>query len=261
MSVLLRPRAWGAHLLVVAAVAAAVALGLWQLAAWEAGRAAEARDLSDVAPVALTDVMGGDDRFPGQYLGQPVTLSGEWLTESTLYVADRRRDGQDGFWVMTPVLVEGSQGGARSGSAMPIVRGWSSQPDAEPATGPVEITGWLQPSEGSNLPDTDRTDDIIPEMRVASVTEHVDDDLYSGFVVARDADSGTERLAAVSPDQIPSVSAVTSLKNLLYAIQWWLFGLFAIYVWQRWCRDQVELEQESARVVSSADEQPVGSSA
>ena len=36
----------------VLAVAAAVALGVWQYHAWEAGRAAEARDLSNAAAAA-----------------------------------------------------------------------------------------------------------------------------------------------------------------------------------------------------------------
>ena len=63
----------------VLAVAASVALGLWQYDAWGAGRAAEARDLSGATPRPLDQVMGGDDPFPGEYLGQPVSLRGEWL--------------------------------------------------------------------------------------------------------------------------------------------------------------------------------------
>ena len=66
--------------------------------------------------------MGGDDTFPGEYLGQPVSFAGEWLPEGTLYVADRELDGRRGYWVMTPVLV--------GDSAMPVVRGWSAQPEA-----------------------------------------------------------------------------------------------------------------------------------
>ena len=47
MSTLLAPRTWGAHLLMVAAVTAAVLLGLWQLNVWSAARESEARDLSN----------------------------------------------------------------------------------------------------------------------------------------------------------------------------------------------------------------------
>ena len=46
------PRYWGAHLLMVVAVAATILLGIWQYHAWEAGRDADARDLSDAAAAA-----------------------------------------------------------------------------------------------------------------------------------------------------------------------------------------------------------------
>jgi surfeit locus 1 family protein len=229
---LLAPRYWGAHLLMVLAVAATVALGIWQLHAWEAGRAAEARDISTAAPMPLAEVMRGDDPFPGEHLGQPVSFSGRWLGGDTIYVSDRELDGKRGYWVVTPVLV--------GGSAMPVVRGWSAQPESAKPSGSVEVSGWLQASEGAGVPDDDPHDDVIPEMRIASIVEHVDADLYSGYVVDREPGSG---LAAVTPDSIPKVSNVTHLRNLLYAFQWWIFGAFAVYMWVRWCRDELEINR------------------
>lgn len=239
MPLLLAPRYWGAHLLMVAALAAAVALGIWQLHAWQAGRAAEARDLSKAPALPLAKVMGADDTFPGEYLGQPVSFAGDWLPEGTLYVADRDLEGQRGYWVMTPVLV--------GESAMPVVRGWATQPEAPAPRGPVEVEGWLQASEGTGAPDQDPEDEVIPEMRIASIVQHVDADLYSGYVVSKDPDAALE---AVTPGSVPRVSAVTHLKNLLYAFQWWIFGAFAVYVWYRWCRDQVEARAEPAQTVA-----------
>ena len=210
---LLHPRYWGAHLLMLVAVAAAVLLGVWQLHVWQAARDAEARDLSNAKPLALGKVMGGDDPFPGKYLGQPVSLEGTWLPKGTLYASDRDLDGKVGYWVVTPVLV--------GDSAMPVVRGWSLTPSAPAPSGPARVTGWLQASEGAGVPDDDPHDDVIPEMRVASIVEHVDADLYSGFVVERGAEDG---LAQVTPASIPKVSNTTSLRNLLYAFQWWIFA-------------------------------------
>ncbi len=247
--VLLAPRYWGGHLLMVLAVAAAVGLGVWQYDAWGAGRAAEARDLSRATPLPLAEVMGGDDPFPGQDLGRPVTFSGQWLGGGTLYVADRALDGRRGYWVMTPVLV--------GGSAMPVVRGWSAVPEAPVPSGDVEVVGWLQASEGSGATDTDPRDDVIPEMRIASVVQHVDADLYSGYVVARDlegagdaAGDATGGLAPVPPESVPEVSHATHLRNLLYAFQWWIFGGFAIYIWWRWCRDTSQRRREDEPVAS-----------
>ena len=239
---LLTPRFWAAHLLMVVAVAATILLGIWQYHAWEAGRDADARDISDAKPLPLDQVMSGDDSFPGEYLGQPVTFSGTWLPEGTLYVADRDLDGKRGYWVMTPVLV--------GDSAMPVVRGWSAQPQAPEPSGPVEVQGWLQASEGSNAPDDDPEDDVIPEMRIASVVEHVDADLYSAYVVDSDASGGTGDLKQVTPASVPKVSSTNHLRNLLYAIQWWIFAGFAVYIWQRWCRDQLEAGAEPVQTAA-----------
>jgi surfeit locus 1 family protein len=238
---LLAPRYWGAHLLMLVAVAAAVALGLWQLNVWEAARANEARDLSNAASLPLDKVMSGDSPFPGKYLGQPVSFSGEWLGAGTLYVADRDLNGRRGYWVMTPVLV--------GDSAMPVVRGWSREPRAPVPSGVVDVEGWLQASEGTSASDDDAGDDVIPEMRVASIVEHVDADLYSGYVVDREPTDGLE---AVTPASVPEVSSSTSLRNLLYAFQWWIFGVFAIYIWTRWCRDTWEQTRAAGQVASSA---------
>src|SRR6476620_11330004 len=226
----------------VLALAAAIGLGIWQSHAWQAGRAADARDLTHAAALPLGKVMTGDEAFPGQYLGQPVVFAGRWLPAGTLYVADRDLHGKRGYWVMTPVLV-----GDR---AMPVVRGWSAKPEAPEPSGTVEVRGYLQASEGTGATDNDPEDDVIPEMRIASVVEHVDADLYSAYVVAKDAGAGTDGLEKVTPESVPEVSNTSHLRNLLYAFQWWIFGGFAIYIWLRWCRDQLEAAAEPAQPVA-----------
>ncbi|MEO7942566.1 MAG: SURF1 family protein [Marmoricola sp.] len=245
MPILLTPRSWGAHLLMVAAVATAVLLGIWQLHVWSAARAAEARDLSNARPMALAKVMTGDSPFPAQYLGQPVSFGGQWVPVGTLYVADREVHGKRGYWVVTPVLV--------GDSAMPVVRGWSPKADAPEPSGPVDVEGWLQASEGAGATDDDPHDDVIPEMRIASIVEHVDADLYSGYVVDKQP---TGTLVAVPPGSVPKISNSTSLRNLLYAFQWWVFGGLAIYIWVRWCRDVIEQSRtqrvEGGQVASRA---------
>jgi cytochrome oxidase assembly protein ShyY1 len=232
--ILLTARAWAAHLLMVLALAVAIAGGLWQYHDWSASRSNAQRDLVDAAPVPLASAMGGDSPVPGGSLGRPVTLEGSWLPSSTVYVSGRYLHHELGFWVVTPVRI--------GQSAMPVVRGWSARPSAPAADGPVTLTGWLQASEGQGEADTDPHDDVINSMRIASLTQHVDMDLYSGYVVAR-TDTAVPwqvGLDKLTPGSIPPVSSTTALRNLLYAIQWWFFGGFAIYVWIRWCRDQLE---------------------
>lgn len=216
-------------------VAIAIGLGVWQLQAWQDRREAERTSLTNARAVPLGTLMGGDDPFPGKALGQPVTFSGRWLAKGTVYVADRVRDGRTGYWVVSPLLVHGA------GSAMPVVRGWTAEPSAGPAEGTTRVTGWLQVGEGTGLVDKTPQDDVIPEMRIASLVQRVDADLYSGYVIARRMTTGTRApaagLAQVRPADAPQVSSTTALRNFLYAVEWWLFGLFAVFIWFRWCRD------------------------
>lgn len=229
---LLRPRYWPGHVVMLVCVGIAVGLGLWQLDAWSARRADAARDISNATPVALDSVMTGDSQFPGRDVGRPVELTGTWTTGETVYVSDRYLDDEKGYWVVTPVHVDGSE------SVMPVVRGWSPQPSAPAPSGPVDIVGWLQATEGTGAPDSDPRDDVITSMRLASLVEHVDADLYSGYVVARDQDPRpSDGLEPVTASAIPEVSGFTALRNFLYAIEWWVFGIFALFVWWRWCSD------------------------
>jgi surfeit locus 1 family protein len=139
--------------------------------------------------------------------------------------------------VVTPLLVDGTS------SAMPVVRGWSTGPSAGPADGTARVTGWLQAGEGEGLVDKTPRNDVIPEMRIASLVQHVRTDLFSGYVIARSftahsaAVAPAAGLASVHPTDAPDVSSTTALRNFLYAIEWWLFGLFAVFIWYRWCRD------------------------
>ena len=241
---LLAPRLLPLHVLGAAAVVAAVLLGLWQLDVWKAHRAAEARDISSVQPVALDKLLGPDDPFPSSAVGHPVDLTGAWLPGSTFYVTDRRLDGRTGYWVVTPVAVCEQPAACKTGSALLVVRGWTPDPaDAPPPPkGEVRLTGWLQPAEGSGVPDPDPADDRLPELRIADAIQRVDQDLYGAYLIAReaapqDALAGLER---VTPESLPKPSSATGLRNLLYAVQWWVFAGFAVFVWWRWARDEVQ---------------------
>jgi len=241
LATLVTPRMLGLHLLGVLSVTAAVLLGLWQLDAWQTGRELEARDLAGAAALPLEQVMTPDGPFPADQVGRPVTFAGAWVPGSTVLVSDRRLDGRTGVWVVTPVAVCSAGRPCDRASAMLVVRGWApSAADVPPAPhGRVQLTGWLQPGEGSGIPDPDPQDDVIPEMRIASAIQHVDQDLYGGYVIARDG-APAESLSPVTPDSLPKPDATTKLRNLLYAIEWWVFGGFALFLWGRWVRDELD---------------------
>lgn len=220
-------RLWPGHLLLVLSLLAAAGLAWWQYAAWAAEREHAALDLTNAAAKPLEEVMGPDDTFPAQDLGRRVTFTGEWLPQSTLFVTDRPHDGKRGYWVITPVRI--------NDSAMPVVRGWSAEPEAPKVTGTATIEGWLHAGEGSKGVDPDPHDDQINAVRLASMTEHVEQDLYSAYVLSQ---TPTATLSAVPNDAVPPISSNTALRNLLYALQWLIFGAFATYIWWKWLQDQ-----------------------
>jgi surfeit locus 1 family protein len=248
----LAPRFWGAHLLALVCVGVAVGLGAWQYGAWQAHREAEAADLTDATPMALAEVLGPDDPFPGDRVGQPVTLTGAWVPDGTVYVAGREHDGRAGYWAVTPVTVAGGD------AAVPVVRGWTPAVADAPAapTGPADVEGWLQPGEGTGQVDDDPSDDVLPQLRLADVIQHVDQDLYGGYVVARQPGDGLE---AATLEQLPEVGATTGLKNLLYAVEWWIFGLFAAFIWWRWVREVTEPVGRVEAGAGSPQDDPVRS--
>lgn len=259
---LFSPKLLVLHVLGIVATAAAVLLGLWQYDAWQAGRALAAQDLATARPVPLDTVLGPDATFQGRDVGRPVSLTGQWVAEATLLVQHRAHGGRDGSWVVTPVAVCDSRATCARAPAILVVRGWLDEADdaPPPPTGAVRVVGWLQPGEGSGVPDPDPTDDVLPELRVASAIQHVDQDLYGGFVIAETVSTGSATgLEPVTPESLPEVGSSTSLRNLLYAVEWWAFAAFAGFLWWRWVRDELDAQDAPAaggRPEEGADRQP-----
>jgi surfeit locus 1 family protein len=229
--VLLAPRFWPAHLLVVAALVAAGWLGLWQYHGWQDRREDAARDLTNAAPLPLADVMGPDDPFPGSAVGQPVEVRGTRVTGSSVTITGRTHHGRDGVWLVDFLDV--------GGSLLPVVRGWAPSPvttiEVSPAS-PTSVTGWLQPSESTGATDSDPSDPSFPQLRIADLAQRFDQDLYGAYVVERDPVG----LVQADLDQLPDTGRLTAIRNLLYALEWWVFGGFAAFVWWRWARDTVD---------------------
>lgn len=249
LRVLTAPRVLPLHLLGVVATIVFTMLGLWQFQAWQAEREAAVRDLSTLPTVPLEEVMDGDDPFPSSGVGRPVALTGVWLPEATFFVTERELEGRDGFWAVTPVAVCEEPASCASASAVLVVRGWTAEPERAPTApeGVVELTGWLQPPEGAGRPDTDPADDLLPELRIADAIQRVDQDLYGAYLIADEADpvGALDGLEPVTPASLPAPESDTGLRNLLYGIQWWAFTGFALYVWWRWAKDELERAQRA----------------
>ena len=186
-------------------------------------------------------------------------VRGTFLPEGTVLVSGRAgAKGADGSWLVTPITV-----GDASAPAVPVVRGWvpaGTDPASLPAppSGEVDLVGWLQPPEGSGQEDDDPRDDVLPELRIADLVQRVDQDLYGAYVVAEqplshDAAAGID---GATLDQLPEASRFTGLRNILYAIEWWVFAAFAAFLWWRYVRDATS-ERDLEEADAEADEEPV----
>lgn len=258
-------RLWGAHLLMVAVVAATVFLGWWQWSVSQGHKSDKSAQLAHATPVPLRTVMGNNDAFPGAETGRPAVLAGTWVPSGTVYVSGH----QGGYWVATPLAI----GGSDTAPAMYVVRGWVAHPaDAPgPPSGPARLVGWLQPPEVGGLVDDDPNDDVLPELAISDAMSHVRQDLYSGYAVVADRDAGwpaadaplndgTAGLAAAQPNSTPQASFTTGLRNLLYALEWWVFAALAVYVWWRHVRETTSARAEEDLAASPhEDAVPSGS--
>lgn len=218
---LLSPRLFPLHLVGIAAVFLAGWAGWWQVGVWHDHRTDRSAELAQMDPVPLDTLMGRDDPFPKKGVGHQVTVTGTWQAADESVV----KNG-DQSWVVTPLRTA-------NGSAILVVRGaLTASGDRAPA--PLAradtVTGWLEPS-----------DDIISTL---DLIDQVDYDLYSGYVIQRTGDQ--VGLGPVEPAALPKADAFTSVRNLLYGVEWWIFGAFAIFLWFRWAADLVGFETRSA---------------
>ena len=256
--VLLAPRLLGLHALAVLATVAALGLGLWQYDVWHSHREAQSSTLAGAAPRPLDSVMSADDPFPRDDVGRPVRTSGRWLGADTLFVSHRQLHGRIGSWVVTPLQV--CQPSSCAGApALLVVRGWVADRSTapRPPAGRVDLTGWLQPGEGSGNPDPDPRDDVLSQLRIADALPHVSQDLYGAYVIARTPHQAG--LRPVTPASLPQPPSFTAVRNLLYALEWWVFAGFAVYLWARWCHDEVrrvDAGEAESEDVEHGDDRP-----
>ncbi|WP_061299449.1 SURF1 family protein [Herbidospora cretacea] len=239
---LFAPRLVGLHLLVIGVLVAFFLLGRWQLGVFTDSGHPQATD--DPAPVALTELSRPGERVTTDEVGRQVTATGTYDATAQLLVADRRPDvdapggrasAGAGFWLLTPLTLA-------DGSIMPVVRGWVASP-GDPAVdvpaGEVNVVGRLRPPDQS---DAVQRGGVLPTGQVATVSTAEllnlwDGDLRDGYVVA------TRQTPALSATPVavpaPSVGAPLTWRNLAYAAQWWIFAVFAVYMWFHFVRDAV----------------------
>lgn len=235
--------------LAVAAVGCGL-LGSWQLDRAEVRGAQAARDARDAIleapPVAIGELLTPGQTFSGDFVGRRVVASGQF-TGAELLVEGRVQGGEVGYLVLAELRVLDDGAGAVVGDSddapvLAVVRGWV--PDASVAvlpapTGSATVTGYLQVGEGAGT-DLGGDGSRLPEgqtnaISMAQLAGVWGTPIYTGYLVQSDP-LPTAPLVPLDPPALPGSGV--AWRNLMYAIQWWIFGGFALLIWARSVRDE-----------------------
>ncbi len=195
-----RPRSLG--LLAVALVLSGlcVAAGLWQMRVAHDDARQEALEAAGARPVApLTSTVEPHAAFPRDGSGQRVRASGTYDAGKQVLVVDRRLDGADGYWVLTPLTV------TATGARLPVVRGFVRAPGdakAPPATGEVTVEGSLAPGESPRESPRPLGSAQLTSVDVARLVNMWDGEIYNAFVFA--ASETPDEAAPARPGPAPA---------------------------------------------------------
>lgn len=131
----------------VIGVALTVSLGRWQLdrAAQKEALARSIQTQGGMAALAAEELLASAER--AILVHRPVRLQGRWLAEHTVFLDNRQMSGRVGFFVMTPLQLEG-----RPDSVL-VQRGWAPRnfesrtalPAVTTPTGLVQVEGRMAP--------------------------------------------------------------------------------------------------------------------
>lgn len=238
---LLRPRFLALGLVAVAVAAVFVTLGLWQMSvAQNQGAAEQAAEQAARPEVALTQVLAPLQRFPAAEVGRQVVVQGSYRQAEQVLVPNRRLEGETGYWVLTPLVVQDPDAGE---SLLPVLRGFVTDPEQadRPPSTPVTVRGGLAPGEGpAELVEgaADLPADQLASVDLSVLANRWDGTLYPGFVFAG-AEDPVLTAPAVRPVPTPVFgSDGVDWRNLGYALQWWVFAGFGLFLFLRMVRDE-----------------------
>lgn len=224
------PRALGLHALLLAALVACAWLGQWQFTRYAAQQRGPVLERPE-PPVPVQSLLQPSTTFPAAAPGRAVTARGRFPARGQLLLPDRlAAGGRRGFWLLAPLQVDG-------GATLAVVRGWvpTTHDAAVPVpSGEVTVSGRLQPAE----PVDPAEDESLPtgQANAASAVELLDDapgPFYPGLLVAQSVSPETAAAPAPVELWVHSGGGTAGLRNLAYALQWWLFAGFAVFLWWR----------------------------
>ncbi len=219
-------------------------LGLWQLnVARDKGRAEQVRDAPALAVTDLATVLSPHVPFPGDGTGRRITATGRYDGPGQVLVTPRRLRGEAGYWVVTPFVVRSS------GARIAVVRGFVTDPGKAlaPAASETTMSGTLaageSPGGDTALAAGKLPDGQISTLDLSQLVNRWPGALYNAFVFATLEQPDVSAASSPAMQRVPPpplTSGGLNWRNAAYALQWWVFALFALYMWWRMVRDDYQ---------------------
>jgi len=235
----------GLFAIVVAVMVVFGLLGLWQLSvARNKGRAEQVRAAPTLPVADVAAVLTPHAAFPHGGDGRRITATGRYDGSAQVLVTPRLLRGQRGYWVVTPLVVRST------GARIAVVRGFVTDPTqaaAPDVAAEVTVSGTLTPGE-SPAHDISPADKALPDgqmtaLDLSTLVNRWPGVLYNAFVFATAEQPDVTSVASPAVVRVPPPALVgggLSWRNAAYAFQWWVFALFAGYMWWRMVRDDYE---------------------
>jgi len=216
-------------LLFLAAVGVLAYGSLW-LGEWQFGRLhdreernAHARENLAMTPVPVEQLMSADRGVTKAQEWSRVTMTGTYQPDDSVVVRYQTRDGIAGVDVVTPLRLA-------NGIGVLVDRGWirtenigSALAEAPaPPAGEVTVVGWVRAdATGDSTQVSERS---VRAISSVAIGQQLDYPLLRGFVDAETETppSAEELVRAELPD-------LGSGPHFFYGLQWWFFGLLAIF--------------------------------
>jgi len=224
----------GVGLVALLAVIVCGALGWWQWTRAQEKAVTVAPEPSVPIAEALKPASAA-----GLAIGRQVSATGTWADEDAVLVSGREVAGQEAVLLVRALTVDAEATGTGQPATIAVIVGWRpADSPAGPDQGPahVAIDGYLRAPEeatpasgheGEAIPGTVWSDTISP----SELAQTWPSPLYSAVLASYD---GSESWVPLPP---PPPEQHINLRSLLYALEWWVFGAFAVFVAVRWIRD------------------------
>lgn len=220
-----------ASVVVLIAVAAMIALGLWQL-----GRNDEVRSDNNhlraqlALPAASIEEVLPEGADADEAVYRRVDVTGRYDPSAEIVLDNRSNQGRPGRHLLTPLVTE-------SGRALIVDRGWmpldvtpAEAAGAAPPSETTRVVGVLFPSErkgsfGAGIPAEGRVT-AVPRVDVARISRQL---AYPAYLLYLRLESQSPASGSALP-VLPGLPALDNGPHLSYAIQWFLFATVATAV-------------------------------